>query len=620
MVAMGSNKKREITAVSIVLAVLAAGLFGSWLRWGNPLVDCGREMNQPVRLARGEMLYSQVRHIYGPLSPYINAALYKIGGFSLGVLYVEGILCTITILLVVYWLSRQLMGRVASATATLTVMWLCAFKPAGNYILPYSYGALHGCLFGLFAVAGIVLLIRHGKWWEAAGAGVACGLAILAKTEIGGAAMIAGLAGSMMAGLPDRRRAVMLTGWFLVPAIFIAVGAYSWIAVRTGWEVLARDSFLFFRHLPPELVYFNMRMSGLDHPALSLAQIGEAALRYGALAVIIASLSVVITREKGPKRSARTEMAGAGHASVAQIYALLGVSLLAFVVSTVAGPKQWDTGPYIAMPLLLGYLLAVSGNRYLRTRAPSKHLQIVIVMSIYAMASLARIILRVRSGGAYSSYLIPVSVILFTYCWIRVFPSILSGWKSRLICRRITIGILIADIALTGILISYRYRINNTYSIGTARGTILTQPELGRAFDEAIDFINSYTREGDAVAVLPEGTSLDFLTDRRNPLREEIITPGFLDRDGEERAIRQLSESGTNLILITNRPTPEFGSTLFGVDYCQDLSNWIDSNYELGAVLGLNHDPHQQVGDKTFFIKAYVRKDRSLPNGVSYRR
>src|SRR5215831_19366334 len=607
--------KRDIPVLAAIVAMLSGGLAASWMRWGNPLVDCGREMNQPLRLARGEMLYSQVRHIYGPLSPYLNAALYKIGGFSLGVLYVEGILCTITILLVVYWLSRQLMGRVASATATLTVMWLCAFKPAGNYILPYSYGALHGCLFGLIAVAGIVLLIRHGKWVEAAGAGVACGLAILAKTEIGGAAMIAGLAGSMMAGLPDRRRAVILTAWFLAPAILIAAGAYSWIALKTGWEVLARDSFLFFGHLPPELVYFNMRMSGLDHPALSLAQIGEAALRYGALAVIIASVSVVITREKGPKPSTRTEVAGAGHASLAQVYVLLGVSMLAFLVSTLAGPRKWDTGPYIAMPILLGYLLAVSGNRYLRARAPSRHLRIVIVMSIYAMASLARIILRVRSGGAYSSYLIPVSVVLFTYSWIRVFPSTLSGWKARLICRRITVGILLADVALTGILISYRYRINDSYPISTERGTILTQPELGRAFDEAIGFINSHTREGEPVAVVPEGTSLDFLTDRRNPLREEIVTPGFLDRDGEERAIRQLSESGTKLILITNRPTPEFGSTLFGVDYCQSLANWIDANYELGAVLGLSHDPHQKVGDKTFFIKAYVKKDRLPANG-----
>ena len=35
------------------------------------------------------MLYSQVRHIYGPLSPYLNALLYRIFGASLGVLYAD---------------------------------------------------------------------------------------------------------------------------------------------------------------------------------------------------------------------------------------------------------------------------------------------------------------------------------------------------------------------------------------------------------------------------------------------------------------------------------------------------------------------------------------------------
>jgi len=45
----------------------------------------------------------------------------------------------------VYWLARRVMGRLPSAAATLSVMWLCAFKQAGNYILPYSYSALHGC-------------------------------------------------------------------------------------------------------------------------------------------------------------------------------------------------------------------------------------------------------------------------------------------------------------------------------------------------------------------------------------------------------------------------------------------------------------------------------------------
>ena len=47
-------------------------LAASWLRWAAPVVDIGREMNQPLRLSSGEMLYSDVRHIYGPLSPWVT--------------------------------------------------------------------------------------------------------------------------------------------------------------------------------------------------------------------------------------------------------------------------------------------------------------------------------------------------------------------------------------------------------------------------------------------------------------------------------------------------------------------------------------------------------------------
>jgi len=149
--------KRDLPWVAFIVVSFIVGLAVSWERWGNPLVDCGREMNQPLRLARGEMLYSAVRHIYGPLSPYVNATLYRVFSPSLGVLYGDGIVTAIVILALVYWLSRRLMGRFASTAATLSVMWLCAFKQAGNYILPYSYSALHGSAFGL---ATLALLVR----------------------------------------------------------------------------------------------------------------------------------------------------------------------------------------------------------------------------------------------------------------------------------------------------------------------------------------------------------------------------------------------------------------------------------------------------------------------------
>src|SRR5689334_3175158 len=155
--------RRDLPWIALIAASFAFGLAVSWQRWGNPLVDCGREMNQPLRLAGGEMLYSDVRHIYGPLSPYLNALLFRLFGASLNVLYADGIITALLILGLVYWLARQLMNPLAAAATTLSVMWLCAFKQAGNYILPYSYGALHGSALGLMTLALLVNTLRGRK-------------------------------------------------------------------------------------------------------------------------------------------------------------------------------------------------------------------------------------------------------------------------------------------------------------------------------------------------------------------------------------------------------------------------------------------------------------------------
>jgi hypothetical protein len=141
---------------------------------------------------------------------------------------------------------------------------------------------------------------------------------------------------------------------------------------------------------------------------------------------------------------------------------------------------------------------------------------------------------------------------------------------------------------------------------------MIALPDVGESLNEAIAFINRETAPGQPVAVMPEGTSLNFFTERPNPLREEITTPGFLDLVGERRAIERLSASDTRLVLITNRATPEFGPAVFGRDYCQTLMRWIEENFEQCAVFGPNHSPDLQIGDRTFFIRAYRKKSTAL--------
>ena len=59
------------------------------------------------------------------------------------------------VLALVYWLgakSLALPPRCRNAERHV----VCVFKPAGNYILPYSYNALHGALLGLVTLVILV--------------------------------------------------------------------------------------------------------------------------------------------------------------------------------------------------------------------------------------------------------------------------------------------------------------------------------------------------------------------------------------------------------------------------------------------------------------------------------
>jgi len=625
--------KRDLPWAGLLSASFVVGLAISWERWGNPLVDCGREMNQPLRLLRGEMLYSDVRHIYGPLSPYLNAALYRIFGPSLNVLYADGIVSAILILALVYWLARQVMGRAPSAAATLSVMWLCAFKQAGNYILPYSYSALHGCAFGL---ASLALLVKAVRGDESASdsdaperpvvrrvdrtgyfvwAGIVGGLTLLSKTEMGIAALAAGLIAAAASGYPRPRAMLTRTACFIAPMSAIAGGVYAIIASRVGWHTLSYESFLFLRHVPSELVYFNKRISGFDQPWQSLWQVIEATARVAALAFAIGMVSLVLSRRRpeapgtiGVRELTATD---AGKIGYGALWLLLALSVALLLLVPMVGTISWDTGPYMAMPVLLGVLLARSAldfRKQTKAGEVSGHTLTLIVVAVYALASLTRVILRVRSGGAYSSYLLPASVILFVYCWAHPFADCFRDSVARGFARKIAVALIIADVVATAGLLAFRYQSKNTYPVQTARGTIVAVPDLGQSVVEAIDYIKRETLPTEPIAVMPEGTSLNFFTDRPNPLREEITTPGYLDREGEERAINQLEQSETQLVLVTNRPTPEFGPQVFGRDYCQSLMEWIDKNFEQCAIFGPNHDPNLQITDKTFFIRAYRRR------------
>jgi hypothetical protein len=595
--------RSDLACFALILASFAAGLAASWQRWGNPLVDSGREMNVPLRLVHGEMLYSDVGYIYGPFSPYLNAFLYRLFHPSLWVLWGHGIVSTMLILALSYWIARQIAGRFPSTIACLAITWVCALKSQGNYMMAYSFGGLDGLTFLLANTVLLVIFLRKKNPGVLFVAGLFGALAILSKTELGGAAVGTGVVAATLAGYPRIRKILASVTLFLAPSFGIPALVFSWFARRVGWRTLTVDSHLFFGHVPWQLMYFNGLRFGFAHPWHSLGLMLASMIRLIAFGGLLVSISLLIEMRWA---SFPREYGGTAREPSRAVTILL-ISLAGIGLS---GLGLSDLGPFISMPFLLLVLAAGGIAAFVRGQrigATTEQLRagttIIIVAS--ALSTLARIVLRVSSGGALSSFLLPGSVILFVYLWLVIFPAFLPDHGTRLLATQLVSVILSASVLATAITVSVRYRQKFPYPLVTARGTWRTPADLGVAFTQALKFIEKRSAAGDAVAILPEGTSLLFLSERRNPLREEIVTPGFLDDAGEERAIESLRRLQPPLVFIANRPTSEFAEASFGKDYNQRLMSWIERNYALCGVFGPRRDAALQIGAPVFFLRVY---------------
>src|SRR5208282_2351240 len=80
--------RTAIIAVALVLACL------TWAHWGDLQTDCGRELYVPLEILRGKLLYRDVWYPYGPLAPYVEAALVAIFGQHLTAFYLFGLAIT----------------------------------------------------------------------------------------------------------------------------------------------------------------------------------------------------------------------------------------------------------------------------------------------------------------------------------------------------------------------------------------------------------------------------------------------------------------------------------------------------------------------------------------------
>lgn len=137
--------------------------------------------------------------------------------------------------------------------------------------------------------------------------------------------------------------------------------------------------------------------------------------------------------------------------------------------------------------------------------------------------------------------------------------------------RRAVLVFFAVAIAATAGVFAFRALASERQRPETARGDLRLEAPEAEVMGQALDLISRHSAPDQYILGLPEGSSLNFLGRRPAPLRYEILTPGFLDPEGEQQAVRSLQQKDVPLVLLFNRWTDEFGPRVFGRDYCRIL-------------------------------------------------
>ena len=557
-------------------------------------------MNTPLRLLAGERLYTDVYYLYGPFAPYLNTALYALAGIHLNTLYGAGIVGSILLLVLMFELGANLTGPSEAALTVWLVMVFCVFKQDGNYIFPYTYSAVYGTILGVSALAAQVRYARTSP---------------LARVDAFRRSRRPG------AHLQDRVRLcrddecvgsrAFRTAWRPRPC-------HGWgtLACAGDWPVYLRRP----------VVERVVGEPGHGHVSV--------AVRYplGARLLQPDKTRPQRSREDDPRNAQRGGDAGViGHCRdhcgrcacgpgcgihapavgrlprpwLRRLVFIAGASAAALLINRVMYKTRWDVSPFRALPVLCLAAIYVYARRFYRAQEPDAQQRSLFVVSIYSLAVLGRVILRVPSGGAYGAYLLPVPLLLFTHLATRFYRPVLGAFPLAAVrARQTVLALFITGLTAATAVIAYRYVTADYVALKTARGTVRLSSADRVAFAGALDFITRHTQPGEYVAAVPEGSSLNFLGDRPAPLRYEILTPGFLTVEGERRAVAQLEAKQVNVIFLLNRPTREFGCPAFGRDCYRILGQWIEDNYNAAAVFGERASLGSQIGDTRFFIKA----------------
>ncbi len=558
----------------------------SWRKWPDALIDFGRELYIPWRLAQGSLLYRDLDDSYGPLSQYLNAALFRIFGASMMVLVVANILVFAAILTVIYLLFRRAWGRVAaffSAAVFIAVFGFGQYLQIGNYnyAAPYSHEATHGMLVCVLLLLALVRWVECPTLLGSFLAGGLLGLTAVLKPEFLLAGGLITLAALCMRWRHKGPVPLAAIGCWAAAAVLPTLGFAIYFSAYLPWKeglVNASRGWLNatwntrFTTDPIQLQFL-----GLDRPGKNLIEHASATL-FAAL-VIAAILATAWLAERRSRLWERILLSGA---------VIGGVGWLS--ISRI----NWTLGGRCLLGLTVVYLVLSATTAVRRTSSESDiHVSTLrLMIGLLAAALMARMFLNGRIFH-YGFYQAALAGVLVPAVMIGELPARvgLKRWGKTIVMA----GALALFAPGVVALVSQSQHLlgMKTLSIGRDGDQFYSFPQEIEPTGELVRLVTEWLGKfpgTQTLIALPEGEMVNYLVRMPSPVAPFIFYSAATNEGRGQKLVDALQRQPPDWVVMITRDLREYGIERYGEapGKGEEILRWVTDNYELAISIGGN--------------------------------
>lgn len=595
-------------ALLLILAAAIIMLAWTWLRWAEPIVNCGRELYIPWQLATGRVLYRDIPHFNGPFSQYFNAMIFFAFGPSVRALVIVNLAWLAALVAMTWHLWRIIGERFTATLACLLLLLLCSFiqltRTAGfNFVMPFAHEMTHGLTLSFASITCLACYLRVGarRWLLAAG--FSLGLVFLTRAEMflaAAPAVMIGAVASMYArrlsnGAIARHLGELFLAMIIPPLAALLLLDRAMPVQEALNGVLGSWRWSFDERLVGNVFYENLR--GTDVPARNLGKMFLCSVGYVALLGSAAAAGMFF-RKPGEIRAVAPMLA-----------ALLVVSVLVIVYDTLNWQYVLCGLNVVMVALALGFGAALLQRRRDRIDAVLI-LRLTIVW--FALLLLARMGLR---------------VVLFDFGFVITMPALLVAaaaavcWLPHVVHRNGGAAWVprMAAVAALGVLVVRHLEVfgqnfnDKPIVVGSGADALHFDFARGAVLHDMLEQVKMRLDVDDTMAVLPEGAFVSYFARRTNPTGyANLMPPEMIMFGGPEVVLERFRQARPDWIIVTSSQPQAYGLKSFAADYGRDVWVWAAANY---------HEVISVGNGEVFFMRLYERNGhKSEPRSEQQRR